>query len=733
MQKTDVSVGDLVRMIELGELRLPELQRRYVWPATRVRDLLDSLYRGYPSGSILVWETTEEVPARGFAVEQRASGYLTQKLLLDGQQRLTSLAAILQGKALTFKNRVRSVDIAFNLDHPAGPPTEVTEVEDDSLFDEDGDADEEAAGGPSVQQRLRTRTFAVASRALLADPRWVKVSDIFNPEVREWDLLKPLVGSPDHLDYERYSQRLRRVKRISDYQYVMHLLDRDLPYEEVAEIFVRVNSLGMKLRGSDLAMAQVTARWRGSLEKFEDFADECEKLWFSFDLGLLVRTLVVFATGQSRFRTVSGLSVPQLEQSWQKTKDGLRFAINFLHTNASVEDESLLSSPLLVIPIAVLAVERKFDFSDKESRELLHWLLVANATGHYSGSSETVLDMDLSTIFRRGGAGSELLDLVRQQEGRTRFSAADFARRGPRNPLFQTTYLAVKHAGARDWRSGLGLSLSHSGKSHYIQVHHIFPKAVTKDLDPAEVNEIANLAFISGAQNRYISDKLPEVYLAEIVNRRGPEILTAQGIPTDPELWKLESFPRFLEYRRAQLARIVNEFLDGVASEGRRASSDIAGLIAGGEGPDVEFKETARFNVRTGSQDRVLEGVVVKTIAGFLNANGGTLVIGVDDDGTPVGVERDLATLSRPDRDGYEQFLRNLLNVAIGGDLSPRVTIEFPTVDGVMLCAVSTPGSARPVWLGQGSDKAFYVRSGNTTVPLDGEEAHKYIQEHWNG
>jgi hypothetical protein len=107
----------------------------------------------------------------------------------------------------------------------------------------------------------------------------------------------------------------------------------------------------------------------------------------------------------------------------------------------------------------------------------------------------------------------------------------------------------------------------------------------------------------------------------------------------------------------------------------------------------VELKETARFNVRSGSQDRALEGVVVKTIAGFLNANGGTLVIGVDDDGTPVGVERDLATLPRPDRDGYEQFLRSLLNVAIGRDLSPRVTIEFPTVDGVVLCAVSTPGS----------------------------------------
>jgi hypothetical protein len=305
MPKQDITVRELVDMIDRGELRLPELQRRYVWPATRVRDLLDSLYRGYPSGAILVWEATDETPSRNLAIEQRVSAFGNHKLLLDGQQRLTSLSAVLRGEPLKFKNRVRPVDIAFNLDHPEGPPTEVTEVEDDEPSNEHSVEDEPELSGdtPSVQERLQNRTFVVASQALLADPRWVKVSDIFNPQVREWDLLKQMVDSPDHADYERYSHRLQRVKKIGDYQYVMHLLERDLSYEEVAEIFVRVNSLGMKLRGSDLAMAQITARWQGALDQFEDFADECEKVWFTFDLGLLVRTLVVFATGQSRFRT----------------------------------------------------------------------------------------------------------------------------------------------------------------------------------------------------------------------------------------------------------------------------------------------------------------------------------------------------------------------------------------------------------------------------------------------
>ena len=96
MGKAAASVDELVGMIERGELRLPEMQRRYVWRSTRVRDLLDSLYREYPSGTILIWETDETVPLQDFAVTQKANPYQTKRLLLDGQQRLTSLSAVIR-------------------------------------------------------------------------------------------------------------------------------------------------------------------------------------------------------------------------------------------------------------------------------------------------------------------------------------------------------------------------------------------------------------------------------------------------------------------------------------------------------------------------------------------------------------------------------------------------------------------------------------------------------------
>lgn len=614
--------------------------------------MLDSLYRGYPSGAILVWGSAEEAPSRDLAVTQRQASFGSQKLLLDGQQRL------------------------------------------------------------------------------LADPHWVKVSDVFNTDVTDWMLLRKLVSSPDDPLYEKYSARLQKLRKIADYQYVMHVLDRELSYEEVAEIFVRVNSLGMKLRSSDLALAQITAKWRGSLQLFEDFAEECERVWFTFDTGLLIRTLVVFATGQSRFRTVATIPLARLQESWEEAKEGLRFAVNFLRTNAGIEDESLLSSPFLVIPIAVLAVQRKFALSVEEERDLLHWLFVANATGHYSrGSSETILDADLSAILRRDASAKDLLDTVAQQFGRTRFTAADFAGRGPRNALFPTVYLALKHAGAKDWRSGLGLSLSHSGRRHVIQAHHIFPKGAMKDVPSSDVNEIANLAFIAGGQNRSLGMKTPDNYLPDIVAKRGEDALRCQGIPLNQSLWQKSRFGEFLEYRRAELARIVNEFLDEVASGQKVASVDALGLIARGEGPAVEFKETARFNVRTGQTDKALEAVIGKTVAGFLNADGGTLLIGVSDAGLAVGIDRDLATLSKPTRDGFELFLRNLLNTSVGADVAARMGIIFEDIEGVTVCAVTVPAASKPVWIKTGADQSFYVRSGNSTQPLVGEQVHRYVGE----
>src|ERR1043165_9156306 len=179
MAKAEASVEELVGMIERGELRLPEMQRRYVWRSTRVRDLLDSLYRGYPSGAILLWETDEAVPLQDFAVTQQANPYKSTRLLLDGQQRPTSLSAIIRGAPVSVRGRQRPIELLFNLEHPE-ELTVVTEVNESDDNDEDEIEDDESdSTEDDLQYRFERMTFLVATRKVAQLPHWVKVTEVF--------------------------------------------------------------------------------------------------------------------------------------------------------------------------------------------------------------------------------------------------------------------------------------------------------------------------------------------------------------------------------------------------------------------------------------------------------------------------------------------------------------------------------------------------------------------------
>jgi hypothetical protein len=572
MQQQNIPIGTLVDMYKRGELRLPEIQRHYVWRATRVRDLLDSLYRGYPSGSILMWETDEPVPTRDFAIAQETTAFAGRKLLLDGQQRLTSLTAVLGGELVQVRGRKRPIDILFNLDHPDGPPTDDTEVTsdedspvaaEDELGDEADGTDEGDDGEQGLLEKLGRRTFVVASKNLAALPNWVSVTQVFSTEGDAQLLKKASITSFDDPRFQRYSDRLKKLRAIKDYTYVVHVLERSMSYEEVTEIFVRVNSLGAKLKSSDLALAQMTSRWPNLLKELEAFQEECEKSYFTIDLGHLVRSIVVFATQQCLFRSVASTPVEKLKAGWAQAQEGLRFAINFLRTNAGIEDESLLSSPMFLHALAALSRVKDNKLMADEQRQLLHWLLVANARGRYSrGSTESLLNEDLAIIFRSGSVAG-LMEPVRRQFGRLHVEPGDLAGRGVGSPLFSLAYLALKAQGAKDWYSGLGLSLTHQGKLHFIQWHHVIPKSLLKErgYESGEINEIANMAFITGQTNRRISNKEAINYLREVVTKQGEAALRSQCVPVDETLWSTESYRDFLAARRQALADQMNAFI----------------------------------------------------------------------------------------------------------------------------------------------------------------------------
>ena len=738
MSKIDTTVGRLVAMVTDRDLRLPALQRRYVWSAPQVRDLLDSLYRMYPSGTILVWETDREMPSRDLDVEGtvNVNPFIGGKLLLDGQQRLTSLSAVLHGKPVKVRRgrRLRLIEILFNLDHPEGPPVEVLEVNEAPEDPDDTDSDTDESEDSTLQEKLKLRTFVVSSRSLAADRHWVNVSDIFVKNDAE--LLRGLVTSLDDPLFDKYSKRLQAVRKIRDYPYVMHVLDKNLSYEEVAVIFVRVNSLGTKLRGSDLAMAQITSRWQESLELFEAFQEECEDQSFTFDLGLIVRALVVFTTDQSRFKIVARTPVSKFTERWPDAKAGLTFALNYLRANAGIEDESLLSSPLFLITIGYLARHRNSRLSVDEDSTLRRWLYIANARGHYSATTESTLDNDLN-IIRRGEGAAKLLEHLSQRFGRLTIEPSDLIGRGQKSPLLSTAYLALKAQGAKDWETRFALSLTLKGRDHSIEHHHIFPKNVLKNVlkkryDPSEVNEIANMAFIAGGTNRRLGKTPPEEYLPRVLQEQGEVALKAHCVPLDSNLWRIDNFREFLEYRRAALAAAINHFIN--LDTAPVAVVEIGDLVAAGESDIVEFKASARWDYRESRANKALEGVVVKTVAGFVNSKGGTLLIGVEDSGNVVGLQQDYSTLNqRPDRDGYQQFLVNLISSNLGASVHAHLAVSLHDVRGQDVCAIRCSPSPVPVYVTEGGVSRLFARTGNTTQELPGRQAVEYVRSHWSG
>lgn len=159
--------------------------------------------------------------------------------------------------------------------------------------------------------------------------------------------------------------------------------------------------------------------------------------------------------------------------------------------------------------------------------------------------------------------------------------------------------------------------------------------------------------------------------------------------------------------------------------------ADVPTLLRAGEGERVEFKESARWDVKLGRLNTELERIVAKTIAGFMNHRGGVLLLGVTDAGEIVGLQPDYGTLKRKDRDGFAQFITSLVRDKLGGDVCPLVHTAFASSDEREVCRIAVEPAERPVYFEDGSTARYFLRMGNSTRELDVREAVLHIADRW--
>ena len=756
---TGYSLTHLVEEIKHGKIALPDIQRPFVWSSAQVRDLFDSLYRGYPVGTLMFWETGVDAGVR--QVGGGENDGVARLLIVDGQQRLTSLFAVLTGRSvLTNRYEQKRIRIAFR------PEDETFEVTDAAI-----ERNPEYIPDITVLWAGKYRSTVRAFLGRLGQHRGVGLDDSDGSWIVESDRLE------EHID---------RVRDLCDFRFQVLELNATANEEEVADIFVRTNSEGVQLKQADFILTLMSVHWdkgRRQLEQFSrdavdkavtgsspknPFIDPSPDQLLRVGVGLAFRRgrlshvynilrgkdletgEVSKARRAEQFQALAGAQDKVLDLSnWHEFLKCL--------THAGFRSLRMLTSQNALLHTYVLWLIGRCDFGlDRKTLRgvIARWFFMAHTTSRYTGSHETQIEADLGRLAAANSAGggqafcNELDRLVRATLT-TDYWEISLPNRldtaAAKSPVLSAYQAALNLLDAEALFSDLRIRdlLDPTVTApRSVERHHLFPKKYLADKEITgirHVNAIANMAYLDWPENAAVGADDPRDYWPAMTAELDPERLERQiywhALPVG---WEQLDYSTFLERRRSLLAKVVRDGFNTLWDEQTtpEPTGDVAQLLAVGESQTVEFKSTARWNVRAGRPDKKMEHVIAKTVCGFLNAEGGKLLIGVDDDANVVGLAADMQTLgSKVNRDGYELFLRQLLDNSLSVPTAGIVRIGFETVDNAEVCIVTVASSGKPAFArpheGGTGPTEFWVRTGNATKQLHGDDMLEYQANHW--
>ena len=503
---------------------MPEFQRGYVWTRSDVRKLMYSLYRDYPVGSLLIWDTaTDPDIIRGDGTP--SSG--TVSLILDGQQRMTSLFGVIRGKAPQF-------------------------------FDGD------ASAFTNLYFNIDEETFEFYSQQKMkGDRAWVSVSEVI-PDSGAF-FTKVIAQRPDDMQY--YAEAMTKLNKLSS------IKDRDMPVQVVAgedktidvvvEIFNNVNSGGTKLSKGDLALAKICAQWPDMRAEMKAILARLGKKGFWFKQDWLLRCLTVHLTRKAYFSELDGVSIADVKNGLKEVENYIGTCLDHISSRLGLDHDRVLGSHYaIVLMVGYLSMKGGKLSSAAEWDKLLFWYVHAFLWGRYAGSTESVLSQDLR-VLEDGKGVDGLIELIHQNRADLTLRPQDFWGWSKGARFYPLLYMITRVNHARDWGTGIELSQSLLGKNSSLQVHHIFPKHVLYSAGKTKsmVNALANYAFLTQQTNLDISDQKPEDYFP-IYMEKCPGAIESHCVPTASHLLTIDAYDAFLEERRKLLAKSANAILE---------------------------------------------------------------------------------------------------------------------------------------------------------------------------
>ncbi|MDE2731619.1 MAG: DUF262 domain-containing protein [Bacteroidota bacterium] len=513
-------INTILNQIDLGQIALPQFQRGFVWKRPQIRALFRSLYRQRPVGGLLIWQTSAQ------NAETRGGGAVTGgpiQLLLDGQQRLTTIYGVVHGRPPEF-------------------------------------SDEDAKIFTGLRFNVKTEEFEFFSPKMKEDPHWVDVTWVMQTA----NLVEAITSQPVLVEHTAlYVQRLLDLRNVLNRNLPQELISgKNIRPDEVVEIFNQVNSGGTKLSHGDLALAKVSVDWPEARDTMSQKLEEWKKVGYKFSHDWLLRCVNVLITGEAKFSHLHDVDGRSFQRGLKQAGIYIDQLLTLINVYLGLDHNQALL-PVSGFPVLVRYLNRcKGKLSAQQQYKLLYWYIQAGMWGRYASAPETALNQDIDLLDR--GSLDDLVERLRLQRASLDVKPEHFAAwsRGAR--FYPILYMLTYRASARDFCFGhplLGGAIGHRMKN--LEMHHIFPKAqlYKHRYNRFQVNALANFCFLTGPCNKQISARLPEEYLPEI-RRNHPGALESQWIPMDEELWKIENYERFLVARRRLLAEETNRQLE---------------------------------------------------------------------------------------------------------------------------------------------------------------------------
>ncbi|MDH7508590.1 MAG: DUF262 domain-containing protein [Methanomassiliicoccales archaeon] len=569
-RKVDYTVIKIVNDIEMGEIALPDIQRPFIWKNTKVRDLFDSMYRGYPIGYFLFWENATDEFSRQIGVEGKQK--YPRLLIIDGQQRLTSLYAVIKGKNIIWKNYdSRKINIAFN-------PLE--------------------------------EKFDVTDSAIMKNPDWIPdISRIWSGSSGEYAFVKEYLTrlkekrEINNEIEEKVYRAINRLYNLINYPLTCLELASSIPDEEMSEIFVRINSAGVTLNQSDFILTLMSVYWsegRDELEKFcEDARHPGKTSATPFNRFInptpdqLLRAVIALGFRRGRLDTVysllRGRNLQTREYSEEERiknlnllKEAQKYTLDLLNwheflktpVHAGFRSGSYISSPntLFYAYALWLIGKRDFGLEIKTLRRIIAaWTFMSLLTGRYTGSPESRLEQDLKYLRNTGDPDEFVRILKREMEA---VLTEDFwsitlpnelATSASRSPARFAYIAALSVLNApvlfSDMKVNDLLDPSVRGPKSPLELHHLFPRNYLEKcgiVDIPSINQTANYTLIEWTDNIAISDKAPKEYVPEIEKRFTEQQLKEMySYHALWEGWYDMDYFDFLEERRKRMANVI--------------------------------------------------------------------------------------------------------------------------------------------------------------------------------